>query len=157
MDEAADAQSPAEPSGDRTRHLEATTLVAKHLSITKHYAVVAKLINFIRSPWVTLEYGHAFASEGRETKFSKAQRQTFRSDRKALLEYRKVLLDGSTKAFDLYYKDSEMQKKAFEVNRELMRQRLKGHKEICGRLIPDFEVGCRRYVCTLYKKCVGEF
>ncbi|KAI8686810.1 hypothetical protein NCS56_00342300 [Fusarium sp. Ph1] len=107
--------------------------------------IVSKLINFIRSPtWVTLEYGHAFASEGRETKFSEAQRQTFRSDRKALLEYRKVLLDGSTKAFDLYYKGSEMQKKAFEANRELMRQRLKGHEEICERLIPNFEVGCRR-------------
>ncbi|KAL5590061.1 hypothetical protein FOVSG1_011928 [Fusarium oxysporum f. sp. vasinfectum] len=107
--------------------------------------IVSKLINFIRSPtWITAEYGQAFATEGRETKFTEAQINAFKTDKAAFLEYRRKLLDGSTKAFNLYYKDTDMQKQAFQANKRLMHERLKGNKEICSRLIPDFEVGCRR-------------
>ncbi|KAF5560657.1 monooxygenase [Fusarium napiforme] len=107
--------------------------------------IVSKLVNFIRSPtWVTAEYGQAFARAGRDTRFTEAEINTFKSDKEAFLEYRRKLLDASTKAFDLYFKDTEMQRQAFQVNRELMRKRLKGNEEICNKLIPDFEVGCRR-------------
>ncbi|SCN82413.1 related to monooxigenase [Fusarium fujikuroi] len=107
--------------------------------------VVSKLVNFIRSPtWVTAEYGQAFARAGRDTRFTETEINSFKSDNEAFLEYRRKLLDASTKAFDLYFKDTDMQRQAFEANRAAMRKRLKGHEEICNKLIPDFEVGCRR-------------
>ncbi|QPC60765.1 hypothetical protein HYE67_002996 [Fusarium culmorum] len=107
--------------------------------------VVSQLTNFIRSPtWITAEYGQAFASEGRETRFTEEQIKLFQSDKWALLEYRRKLLDVATKGFDIYYKDTDMQKQAFIANRKLMRERLQDNEEICSKLIPDFEVGCRR-------------
>ncbi|KAI6758174.1 hypothetical protein HG531_003999 [Fusarium graminearum] len=107
--------------------------------------VVSQLTNFIRSPtWITAEYGQVFASEGRETRFTEEQIKLFQSDKSALLDYRRKLLDGATKGFDIYYKDTDMQKQAFIANRKLMRERLENNEEICSKLIPDFEVGCRR-------------
>ncbi|KAM0539075.1 hypothetical protein ACHAO7_012210, partial [Fusarium culmorum] len=107
--------------------------------------VVSQLTNFIRSPtWITAEYGQAFASEGRETRFTEEQIKLFQSDKWALLEYRRKLLDVATKGFDIYYKDTDMQKQAFIANWKLMRERLQDNEEICSKLIPDFEVGCRR-------------
>ncbi|KAM0349113.1 hypothetical protein ACHAP4_010603 [Fusarium culmorum] len=107
--------------------------------------VVSQLTNFIRSPtWITAEYGQAFASEGRETRFTEEQIKLFQSDKSALLEYRRKLLDGATKGFDIYYKDTDMQKQAFIANRKLMRERLQDNEEVCSKLIPDFEVGYRR-------------
>ncbi|PTD04175.1 putative sterigmatocystin biosynthesis monooxygenase stcW, partial [Fusarium culmorum] len=89
-------------------------------------------------------YGQAFASEERETRFTEEQIKLFQSDKSALLEYRRKLLDGATKGFDIYYKDTDMQKQAFIANRKLMRERLQDNEEICSKLIPDFEVGYRR-------------
>ncbi|EYB27148.1 hypothetical protein FG05_12594 [Fusarium graminearum] len=107
--------------------------------------VVSQLTNFIRSPtWITAEYGQAFASEGRETRFTEEQIKLFQSDKSALLEYRRKLLDGATKGFDIYYKDTDMQKQAFIADSKLMRERLQNNEEICSKLVPDFGVGCRR-------------
>ncbi|EKJ69140.1 hypothetical protein FPSE_10684 [Fusarium pseudograminearum CS3096] len=118
---------------------------ASELGFKSSAELFSQLTNFIRSPtWITAEYGQAFASEGRETKFTEEKIKLFQSDKSALLNYRRKLLDGATKGFDIYYKDTDMQKQASIANKKLTRERLQNNEEICSKLIPDFEFGCRR-------------
>lgn len=54
--------------------------------------------------------------------------------------------------FDMQFKDSEEQEKAFISNRDQMRKRLKNREELISKLVPSFAVGCRRYFSPLFNK-----
>jgi hypothetical protein len=109
--------------------------------------VVSKLVLFIRSPtWITPEYSQQLARDGRDTVFTLEEIERFSSDKDLLLEMRKNLTNAATQAYDLYYKNSDLQKKAFRNYTKLMRERLENREDICDKLIPKFQVGCRRSV-----------
>jgi hypothetical protein len=51
--------------------------------------------------------------------------------------------------FDAQCKTSESQRKALKNNRESMAKRLEARKGLAEKLIPEFAVGCRRYMLNL--------
>ncbi|RFU29418.1 hypothetical protein B7463_g6928, partial [Scytalidium lignicola] len=108
--------------------------------------VVKQMITFIRSPtWITPEFSETIAAQGRETKFLPEEIERFKTDKKYFLEYRKMVQNTGSSNYDLFFKDSNKQKQAFVAFTNMMTKRLKGDKELCDKIIPKFEVGCRRF------------
>jgi hypothetical protein len=112
---------------------------------------VKTLISFNRTAvWITPELVADLAPEGRETKFSPEQQEAWAKDPDALLRYRKRAEGTMNHFFDLQIKTSSLQKEAFAATKKSMQQLLtKG--DLASRLIPNFALGCRRYV-TYYLK-----
>ena len=116
-------------------------------STTNYLIAVKHLVSVNRSPnWITPEFGQAFAKDGRSTRFTAEEIQRFNTDKKYFLGYRKMVQNGGSATYPLYYKKSDLQKKVFEDFTELMRKRLDYNEELCDKLIPKFHVGCRRSV-----------
>jgi hypothetical protein len=108
--------------------------------------------NFIRSPtWITPEFSQVLASEGRETKFSDEQIQRFKSDKRYFLEYRKMVQNTGSSNFPTFYKGSPRQKEAFKKFSGMMKERLNNNEDVSAHLIPNFEVGCRRWAHAKFR------
>ncbi|KAF2094890.1 FAD/NAD(P)-binding domain-containing protein [Rhizodiscina lignyota] len=106
---------------------------------------VSQVISFIRSStWITAEFAEQMASNGRETIYTPEEIERFNTDKAYFLEYRKRLARGATISYDVYRKDSALQKNAVERNKKAMRERLSNRSDLCEKVIPSFEVGCRR-------------
>ncbi|PVH97427.1 hypothetical protein DM02DRAFT_685009 [Periconia macrospinosa] len=60
------------------------------------------------------------------------------------LEFRRKLAHSATLAYDIYYKGSKLQEDAVLKNAKTMNTRLQDRTDLCERLIPSYEVGCRR-------------
>ncbi len=102
-------------------------------------------MSFNRSPnWITPEFSQALASDGRSTIYTPEEIQRFNTDKKHFLQYRKNIQNFGSATYSLYYKHSDMQKEVFAKYSELMKKRLQGNEELCGKLIPKFHVGCKR-------------
>lgn len=109
--------------------------------------VVKQLISFNRSPtWIAAEFAGHLAPEGRNTLFSEEQRRRFREDPEYHLQYRRDVEHGMNVRFPSFYKHSAAQKTARQMVTESMKKRLNNDPELIKKLVPDFELGCRRYV-----------
>ncbi|KIW13026.1 hypothetical protein PV08_08213 [Exophiala spinifera] len=107
--------------------------------------VVKKLISFNRSPtWIAAEFAGHLAPEGRNTLFSEEQRKRFREDPEYHLQYRRDVEHGMNVRFPSFYKHSAAQKAARQMVTEAMKKRLNNDPELIKKLVPDFELGCRR-------------
>ena len=105
----------------------------------------SKLYSFNRSPnWITPEFGAKLASNGRATVFTPEEIQHFKTDKKAFLAFRKSIINGND-MFKTFYKGSEQQRNAYKNFTQMMRDRLRNDEELCEKLIPKFEVGCKRF------------
>jgi hypothetical protein len=103
------------------------------------------LVSLNRSPtWITPEFGTEFAPQGREQVFTEEQKQGWANDPKGFKEYRQHVETTMNQAFDLFHKESQLQKDAMQHFRTQMKQKLgkKGH--LIDKLAPNFSVGCRR-------------
>jgi hypothetical protein len=101
-------------------------------------------VSFNRSPtWITTEFGIEFAQEGRETRYSDAQKDKWALNPREFLEYRKKFESSANGFFDLQLKDSEIQKRLFEHFDKKMSSIL-DKKNLSSLIIPKFAVGCRR-------------
>lgn len=103
------------------------------------------LTNFIRHPtWITAGLGSAAIDGAANYTYTDAEKKRFREDPESLKNYRKRLQHATNVGFELYVKGSEAQDEARRVTERKMRERLGGDEELAGKLIPDWEVGCRR-------------
>ena len=59
-------------------------------------------------------------------------------------KYRKMLQHGMNKGFALFRKESEHNRRATAATVERMRKALNYDEELCEKLIPKWELGCRR-------------
>ncbi|OAP58400.1 hypothetical protein AYL99_07490 [Fonsecaea erecta] len=106
---------------------------------------VKHMTSFIRSStWITPEFAAEFAPEGRTAFFSDRQKDEWAQNKDKFLEYRKKVESTMNKFFDLQFKDSTLQKDAYDNFRKTMRERLSRKPEIADILVPNFAVGCRR-------------
>lgn len=106
--------------------------------------VTKSLISFNRSPtWISPEFASEVAASSRHERFSEEQKDFWEQNPNKLLEYRKKIEATMNEFFDLQYKDSPVQKKAFEENTEQMKRRLTKNG-LAEKLIPSFALGCRR-------------
>lgn len=122
------------------------------------YPDVSHLVSFNRSAnWVAAEFASELATEGRLTKYSEEEKKRFREDPDYFLEWRKKVEHTVNCMFELFIKDSPVNKEGMKQMTQLMRERLGYDDELCEKLIPDFHLGCRRvtpgynYLETLVK------
>lgn len=109
---------------------------------------VGKLVAMIRSPtWVAPSQGFVDipGTDGQTNPFyTDAQKQGFRDDPASFLEYRKRIESDLNRIFNIFLKDSVMQKNARQGFAEVMRARLGDSVDLADQLVPKYAVGCRR-------------
>jgi siroheme synthase (precorrin-2 oxidase/ferrochelatase) len=77
--------------------------------------------------------------------YTEEEKQKFRDDPQALLEYRQKLEAGLNARFDMFIAESETAKMVQKMFKQQMMDRIgPGHEELKKRLIPTWSVGCRR-------------
>ncbi|KAH7084374.1 hypothetical protein FB567DRAFT_498334 [Paraphoma chrysanthemicola] len=107
--------------------------------------IASKLISFNRSPtWIAPEFAGQLAREGRNTTYTEEEKEEFRNHPEKLKQYRREIEHAVNARFPSFYKHSDAQKNAQRLITESMKQLLKNHPDLAERLIPKFEVGCRR-------------
>lgn len=84
------------------------------------------------------------AKDGRDTLYTEEQRRTWRENPEHLRQYRRDIEHAMNARFPSFYKHSEAQKQGKAFVAESMRQKLKNRPDLIEKLIPKFELGCRR-------------
>ncbi len=103
------------------------------------------LVSFHRSPqWIAGEFVGDMATNGRETTYSEEQKERFRNDPEYFKQFRREIEHGMNTLFKVFYKNSKTQAYVRDIVTKSMRARLKNDPVLCEKLIPNFEVGCRR-------------
>ncbi|KAL4804106.1 hypothetical protein BDV18DRAFT_153494 [Aspergillus unguis] len=106
-----------------------------------------EVVNFMRSAaWI---YYRVPPSKhlGRDTEevnpaYAESDKQRFQ-DKEVHRQYRKGIIDRTNKAFKLFLKGTNNEE-AVRFGTEQMAQKLNYDPELCRKLIPSWEVGCRR-------------
>ncbi|SPO07708.1 related to monooxigenase [Cephalotrichum gorgonifer] len=108
--------------------------------------VVKSLVTFARSPtWIAPQFVGRIATEGRATVYTEEQKEKFRNDPEHLLKYRREVDHELNSRFPNFYKGSAAQQASRDIIEKSMRDKLAGMEpELREKLIPDFDVGCRR-------------
>lgn len=107
--------------------------------------IAASIDSYIRNAtWIIPNLLGDHTIDGRNFQYTEEQKLRWRARPDELLELRQTLEHAFNSAFPLFLKDSEYQHQAREGFAAMMRGRLGGDTELAKRLIPDFEVGCRR-------------
>ncbi|KAF2846858.1 FAD/NAD(P)-binding domain-containing protein [Plenodomus tracheiphilus IPT5] len=94
--------------------------------------------------WISPHFASQFAPEGPNTIFTKEQQLRWEKDKDGFLAYRREIEAYLNGSFELYHKNSDLQKWASENYRETMCERLGYNEELIKKLVPDEQVGCRR-------------
>ncbi|CAI7663108.1 unnamed protein product [Penicillium viridicatum] len=81
---------------------------------------------------------------GTNFEYSEEEKAKFRDDPQAFLEYRKRVDCSVNTVYRLMLSGSEHNQMLFDAISGLMRQRLSENPELIDKLIPEFEIGCRR-------------
>lgn len=104
------------------------------------------LVTFARSPtWIAPQFVGKIAAEGRATVYTEEQKEKFRNDKEHLVQYRQEVDQELNARFPNFYKGSAAQKASRDAVEKNMRDKLAGmDPELREKLIPDFDVGCRR-------------
>lgn len=76
--------------------------------------------------------------------YSESEKRTLREDPDALRNYRKHIQHSTNAGFGFFTKGSAAQRDAREATARQMRERLGGDEALAGKLVPEWEVGCRR-------------
>lgn len=85
------------------------------------------------------------APDGRATVYGEEQKEKFRKDPEYLKQYRREIDQELNGRFPNFYKGSDRQKISRSIVEQSMRERLaKMDPELREKMIPDFDVGCRR-------------
>ncbi|KAJ5820942.1 uncharacterized protein N7525_010226 [Penicillium rubens] len=120
------------------------------------------VMNYIRSPtWVAANFAADFTPEGKNFCYSEEQKKSFRENPEELLKLRKDIEHGINHLFMGLIKGTERQLEANTMSKRIMEDRLNHDPELCAKLIPTFEFGCRRispgegYLEALQQRNVG--
>ncbi|OAL18641.1 hypothetical protein AYO22_10460 [Fonsecaea multimorphosa] len=110
---------------------------------------VKHMTSFIRSStWITPEFAAEFAPEGRTAFFSERQKDEWTHNKDEFLAYRKKVESTMNKFFDMQFKDSILQKDAYENFRKTMRERMSRKPEIADILKDNVTVRSDGIVCV---------
>ncbi|KAF7590203.1 hypothetical protein BBP40_003178 [Aspergillus hancockii] len=107
----------------------------------------AKLVNYIRhATWVSTNICGHLTRDGMGTnfKYTEEEKQRFRDDPEELLQYRKTIEQACNSVYRLMISGSEANKALFQAVEGVMRSRLSKNPELAKKLIPTYEIGCRR-------------
>ncbi|OOQ91325.1 putative flavin-binding monooxygenase [Penicillium brasilianum] len=103
------------------------------------------VVNYIRSPtWVAANFAANFTPEGKNFRYSEEQKKAFRENPQELLKLRRDIEHGINQLFLSLIKGTDRQLEANNMSKRIMEERLNHDPELCAKLIPTFEFGCRR-------------
>ncbi|KAI8935358.1 hypothetical protein NX059_007942 [Plenodomus lindquistii] len=94
--------------------------------------------------WIIPKFSEEYAPEGPGALFTEAQKVRWENNPDEFLEYRKQVESSIHTGFEMFYRESPLQAAAVEACSKTMRERLNNDPELIKKLVPDFEVGCRR-------------
>ncbi|CAG8063401.1 unnamed protein product [Penicillium nalgiovense] len=108
-----------------------------------------EIISFQRSPtWVVsrTDPGKLLGrpNSGSNPAYTEEERKRFLEEPEAHHKYRKSLIHAFNKGFSMYLKNSQENIAAQEFAARQMAEKLQHDPELCAKLIPNWEVGCRR-------------
>ncbi|EXK33695.1 hypothetical protein FOMG_10947 [Fusarium oxysporum f. sp. melonis 26406] len=105
----------------------------------------AQLITYVRTPtWIFANYASELTKDGTNFAFTEEEKKKFRESPASLWKFRKEIENSQDNFWNVFFKDTAAQKAALENAYNRMRERLGNEKELCEKLIPDYEYGCRR-------------
>ncbi|KAE8393536.1 putative flavin-binding monooxygenase [Aspergillus alliaceus] len=107
----------------------------------------ARLVNYIRhATWISTNICGHLTRDGMGTNFeyTEEEKQRFQENPEELLQYRKAIDQATNSVFRLMISGSEENKALFEGVQAVMRSRLSKNPELAKKLIPTYEIGCRR-------------
>lgn len=103
------------------------------------------LTNYIRHPtYITAGLGAGIIGGKVQYYYSEEEKQTFRDNPEELKAHRKKIQAGSNRAFDMFVKESDAQIAGRKFTADQMKEKLGNDDQLASKLIPDYEVGCRR-------------
>ncbi|KAF5659381.1 monooxygenase [Fusarium circinatum] len=105
----------------------------------------AKIVNYARSPlWISSAFASEFTPEGKNFTYTEQEIQAFKDDEEMFFQLRHSIEHSMNKFFRVSVKDSPEQKYAFREFKAKMEAVLNHDPDLCARLVPTFQVGCRR-------------
>ncbi|KAL5050819.1 hypothetical protein BDW71DRAFT_203538 [Aspergillus fruticulosus] len=105
----------------------------------------SKLVTYIRSAtWIAANFAAEFTPGGKNFRYTEEQKRKFRENPAELFRLRKTVEHGFNKQFLTFLRDSADQEAAYKGFKETMQKRLKNNPSLCEKLIPSWQVGCRR-------------
>ncbi|KLO89403.1 monooxygenase [Fusarium fujikuroi] len=105
----------------------------------------ARIVNYARSPlWISSAFASEFTPEGKNFTYTDEEIQAFKDDKEMFFQLRHSIEHSFNKFFKVSIKDSPEQQAAFQLFKSKMEEALNHDSDLCARLIPTFQVGCRR-------------
>ncbi|KAF5534683.1 monooxygenase [Fusarium mexicanum] len=105
----------------------------------------AQLTTYVRTPtWIFANYASELTKDGTNFAFTEEEKKKFRENPASLWKFRKEIENSQDNFWNVFFKGTVAQKAALENAYNRMRERLGNDKELCEKLIPDYEYGCRR-------------
>ncbi|KAF5651837.1 hypothetical protein F25303_3879 [Fusarium sp. NRRL 25303] len=105
----------------------------------------AQLTTYVRTPtWIFANYASELTKDGTNFAFTEDEKREFRENPASLWKFRKEIENSQDNFWNVFFKETSAQKAALENAYNRMRERLGNDKELCEKLIPDYEYGCRR-------------
>ncbi|KAL4724306.1 hypothetical protein ACLX1H_008919 [Fusarium chlamydosporum] len=105
----------------------------------------SQLTTYVRTPtWIFANYASELTKDGKNFFFTEEEKREFRDNPASLWEFRKEIEKSQDNFWNVFFKDTDAQKDALEKAYARMRERLGNDKELCQKLLPDYEYGCRR-------------
>ncbi|KAK2765874.1 hypothetical protein FQN53_006772 [Emmonsiellopsis sp. PD_33] len=107
----------------------------------------AKLVNYIRNPtWVSINLCADVTKDGMGTNFTFTEEEIkqFESNPDEYHKYRKRVEQSINSVYSLMLSGSEANEFVFNLVDGIMRKRLEKNPHLIEKLIPKYEIGCRR-------------
>lgn len=105
----------------------------------------ARIVDYARSPlWISSAFASEFTPEGKNFTYTVQEIQAFKDDEEMFFKLRHSIEHSMNKFFRVSIKDSPEQQGAFQLFKAKMEDALNHDPDLCARLIPTFQVGCRR-------------
>lgn len=105
----------------------------------------AKIVNYVRSPlWITNAFASEFTPDGKNFTYTDAEIQSFQNDPEKFFKFRREIEHSFNRFFRVSIKDSPEQAGAFQLFKSKMEEALNHNPYLCAKLVPTFQVGCRR-------------
>ncbi|KAL4984189.1 hypothetical protein BDW68DRAFT_167552 [Aspergillus falconensis] len=107
----------------------------------------SKIVNYIRNPtWVSTNLAGDITKDHRGTNFAytEEEKKLYRENPEAFLEYRKYVECSVNSVFKIMLSGSEENKFLLNLVNQVMRERLSRNPRLIEKLIPNYEIGCRR-------------
>ncbi|KAL4808131.1 hypothetical protein BDV18DRAFT_158247 [Aspergillus unguis] len=106
-----------------------------------------KLVNFVRhATWVSTNLAGNITKDqqGTNFKYTEEEKHLYRNDPKAFLEYRKYIESAVNSVYTLMLSGSPENEFLYNLVNGVMRSRLAKNPHLIDKLIPSYEIGCRR-------------